>query len=58
MYRRLLELLNLVKPLHPHLPQTNVSVEFCGWCKNRLCDSQKFNNTCFGCGKSPYSKQN
>lgn len=24
MYRRLLELLNIVKPLNPHLPQTNV----------------------------------
>lgn len=24
MYRRLLELLNIVKPLNPHLPQNNV----------------------------------
>lgn len=30
---------------------------FCGWCGNTLCDSQKFNNTCFNCGKSPYSKK-
>ena len=35
----------------------NVSVSVCGWCGNKLCDSQKFNNTCFKCGKSPYSKQ-
>lgn len=30
----------------------------CDWCDNKLCDSQKFNSTCFNCGKSPYSKQN
>ena len=36
----------------------DVSVSFvCGWCGNELCDSEKFNNTCFKCGKSPYSKQ-
>jgi hypothetical protein len=35
----------------------DVSVAGCGWCGNKLCDSQKFNNTCFKCGKSPYSKQ-
>lgn len=35
----------------------DVSVAVCGWCGNKLCDSQKFNNTCFKCGKSPYSKQ-
>jgi len=35
----------------------DVSVSVCGWCGNKLCDSQKFNNTCFKCGKSPYSKQ-
>jgi hypothetical protein len=28
MYRRLLELLNLVKPRQPHLPQTNVVRSF------------------------------
>lgn len=37
---------------------SDVSIEFCCWCNNKLCDSQKFNNTCFKCGKSPYSKQN
>lgn len=34
------------------LPHLN---NFCGWCGNKLCDSQQFNNTCFNCGKSPYS---
>jgi hypothetical protein len=31
MYRRLLELLKLVKPRQPHLPQTNVSGSFKEW---------------------------
>jgi hypothetical protein len=43
---------NREQALHKHF----VSVAVCGWCGNKLCDSQKFNNTCFKCGKSPYSK--
>lgn len=27
--------------------------DFCNYCKNVLCDSQKFNNSCFNCGKKP-----
>ena len=34
-----------------------VSDTVCDWCKHKLCDSQIFNNTCFACGKSPFSKQ-
>ena len=33
-----------------------LNTNICGWCSSKLCDSQKFNNTCFNCGKSPYSK--
>jgi hypothetical protein len=35
----------------------DVMVSVCEWCGNKLCDSQKFNDICFKCGKSPYSKQ-
>ena len=35
MYRRLLEALKLVKPLKPHLPQTNVSGSVCNYCKGK-----------------------
>lgn len=33
MYKRLLELLKMVKPRQPHLPQTNVSGSVCDYCK-------------------------
>jgi hypothetical protein len=36
MYRRLLELLKLVKPRQPHLPQTNVSGQVCCGCGKKL----------------------
>lgn len=42
-----------------HLPEPPIELlnilNCCGWCGNKLCDSQIFNNTCFNCGKSPYS---
>jgi hypothetical protein len=52
-----LELIALEEEFTQAYSQTPVSVSVCEWCNNKLCDSQKFNNTCFNCGKSPYSKQ-
>ena len=25
----------------------------CKYCDNKLCDAQRFNNSCFNCGKKP-----
>jgi len=30
------------------------SVSKCQYCKNELCDAQKFNSCCFKCGKTPF----
>jgi predicted methyltransferase len=35
------------------LTLTDVVKSFCKYCNNELCDSQKFNSTCFNCGKKP-----
>jgi hypothetical protein len=35
------------------LTLTDVVKPFCKYCNNELCDSQKFNSTCFNCGKKP-----
>ena len=55
--RYITELEKVVLPQAEQLRKHAVSDSVCGWCGNKLCDSQKFNNTCFKCGKSPYSKQ-
>ena len=44
---------NNMETLKKQLTLTDVVKSYCKHCNNELCDSQKFNNTCFNCGKKP-----
>lgn len=46
MYRRLLELLKLIKPRQPHLPQTNVIRSVCG---HEVRKREYYRDGCYKC---------